>query len=268
MWYIINKRTWLRDAIKGNNWSGNCSFDWNIQLPANWTHVSWTTCEDFKNLFFPSQWPSMSLRWTTYPFGIYEVGRVLATPLIEWRWTLWANPPWTLTNLSITETSFSQTNPTPWTWYGNNDSDVTIVLWNTKTYHWNLQDDQWRSATASWSYTGTYPYYWTSVNITTLTKQSLLPIWSSYFPVSMVAETGWDKYKADFETANITITWVQFYNTVSWAWERMWWSKTNSLALWTQNAVTHMVQGNTVNYTRYTHNGLDWGAIDVRFYTT
>ncbi|RLC33218.1 hypothetical protein DRH14_05250 [Candidatus Shapirobacteria bacterium] len=84
-----------------------------------------------------------------------------------------------------------------------------------------MTDDQARSANASGSYSGAYPYYGTSVNITTLTKQTLTPNTSIYFQVNHVPETGGDKYKADFETANVTITGVQFYNTVSSTWDWM-----------------------------------------------
>jgi len=244
-------------------WGTDCPFDWVITMPA-W-HVSGTTCDDFKNLFFASQPPTMQLRWTV-AFGLYEVGQTLATPLIEWRWALWANPAGTLTNLSITDPAFSQANPTPWTRYGTNDGDVLVVLWSTKTYNWSLTDSEWRTANASGNYSGAYPYYGTSVDITTLTKQTLVANSSPYFQIDMVAETWGDKYKADFEAANVTISWVQFYNTVSSTREWMGGSQANSLTLWTTSAVTQTVQGNVINYTRYTHNWSDGWALQTRFY--
>ena len=249
----------------GWGWSpASCTFDWVYQTPSG--HVTGTTCQEWIDLHFPSQPPTISIRWTV-AFWLYEVWQILTTPLIEVRWALWSNPAGVLTNLSITDPVFSQANPTPWTRYWTNDWDITIIEWLTKTYHWHLDDDQWRSANASWSYSWAYPYYGTSVNITTLTKQTLTPNTNTYFPVDMVAETGWDKYKADFENANVSITWIQFYNTISWAWEWMWGSKANSLTLRDTTAVTHTVQGNVVNYTRYTHNWPDGGALQTRFYT-
>jgi len=259
---------WPFDSVPwsgGWGWSGSCTFSWVYHQPS-W-FVAWTTCQEWIDLHFPSTPPTVDIRWTDYAFWLYEVWQILTTPLIEWRWHLWANPVWLLTNLDIAPIWFTQTNPTANTRYWNNDANLTIILWTTQTYTATIQDDQSRSWTASWSYTWTFPYYGTSVDITTLTKQILSDIWSTYFQVDMVAETGWDKYKADFETSNITITWVMFYNTVSSNWEWMWWSKANSLTLRTTSAVTHTVQGNITNYTRYTHNWVDGWALLTRFYT-
>ncbi len=232
-----------------------------------WTDISgWTNQEILEAILVASHNPTVFIRWTV-AFWLYEVWQILTTPSIEWRWVLWSWPTGILTSLTISPIWFTQPNPVSWTWYWNNDVNVVIVLWTTRTYTASLQDDQWRSANASWSYVGTFPYYWTSANITTLTKQSLSAIWSTYFQIDMVAETGWNKYKADFETANIGITWIQFYNTVSGTWEWMGWSKANSLALWTTSAVNHTVQGNVVSYTRYTHNWVDGASLHTRFYT-
>ena len=141
----------------GSGSSGSCAYDWIFTLPSG--HISWTTCEDFKNEFFASTPPTVNIRWTDYVFGIYEVWRTLTTPLIEWRWALWANPPGTLTSLDISVIGFTQANPTPWTRYGTNDANVTITLWTTVTYTATISDDQWRSANASGSYVGVYPYF-------------------------------------------------------------------------------------------------------------
>jgi hypothetical protein len=256
-----------RTKIDQEDWSWSCTFDWVYQTPV-W-HVTWTTCQDWIDLHFPSQPPSVNIRGTV-AFWLYEVWRVIATPLIEWRWALWSNPSWMLTQLELFKwvtSIFTQANPTPWTWYWINDVNINIILWLTQTYSAIINDDQWRTANISWSYSWTYPYYGTSSSITVMTKQTLRDIWSTYFSVNMVAETGGDKYKADFETSNITITWIQFYNTVSNNWEWMWGSKTNSLTLWTTSATTHTVQGNVINYTKYTHNWADWWVLQTRFYT-
>jgi len=240
---------------------------WVGNIPA-WTDLTWmSSCDILSMMLVASVNPSIDIRWTSFVFWLYEVWQVLATPLIEWRWHLWWWPVGVLTSLDIAPIGFTQANPTPNTRYWANDANVTITLWTTRTYTATIHDDQWRTGSASGSYTGTFPYYWTSVNITTLTKQALAGIGSTYFPINMVAETGGDKYKADFETANIVITWIEFYNTVSGNREWMWGSKANSLTLRTTSAVTHTVQGNVVNYTRYTHNWVDGWALQTRFYT-
>ena len=257
---------WTVNGGWGGGWAADHVFSGIYQTPS-W-FVSWTTGQEWVDLHFPSMPPSANIR-AALAFGLYEVGRVIVTPLIEGRGALWGNPSWTLTQLELFDPAsfFIQAAPAPWTWYGVNVPDVTITLGTTETYSATIQDDQWRNGSASGSYVGTFPYYGTSATIFTLTKQWLLPIGSTFFPVTMVAEVG-AKYKADFETANVAITWVQFFNTVASAWQWMGWSKAASLTLWTTSAVTHTVQWNVINYTRYTHNGLDGGALQTRFYTT
>ena len=246
----------------GWGWGWSCAFEWVYQTPS-WV-VSWTTCQEWIDLHFPSNPPTMRLRWTTFAFWLHEVGKTLTTPLIEWRWTLWSNPAGTLTSLSITETAFNQTNPTPWARYWNNDSDVNIVLWNTITYHWQIQDSEWRNASASGSYIWVYPRYATSNTITTLTKQTLQDWWPYEF--TSVAESWADKEKCDIIDTEV-ITGIQFYNTVSWAWERLNWSQSASLTSFTVTSVNHTVQWNVVWYNRYTHNWIKCGERQYRFFT-
>ena len=242
MWFEYNPFT--NNLDKTNTW-GQCGFNGVYSQPS-WV-ISWLTACDFVAAHFPSQPPSASIRGTV-GFWLYEVWQVLATPLIEGRGALWSNPAWALTNLELFDPAsfFVQAAPAPWTWYGTNTGNVTIVLGTTETYSVTITDDQARTWSASGSYVWTFPFFATTAAIFTLTQQSLYLIWSSFFPATMVAEVG-AKYKADFETANIAITWVQFFNTVSSTWEWMWGSKANSLTLWTTSATTHTIQGNVIN---------------------
>jgi hypothetical protein len=116
--------------------------------------------------------------------------------------------------------------------------------------------------------TGVYPTFATSVSIDTLTKQTLVAHNSTYVQFSMVAESGADKQIADIPDAFSTITGIQFYNTVSSAWEWIGGSKANSLLTFTTSATTQTIQGNVIDYTKYTHNGSLIGARLLRFYTT
>lgn len=118
------------------------------------------------------------------------------------------------------------------------------------------------------SITGVYPFFGTSASILTLTKQALALMTSAYVQIDMVAEAGADKQKAEFPVAWSAITGVQFYNTVSSAWEWIGGSKANSLLAFTVTATTEVVQGNIVNYNLWTHNGPLIGARQLRFYTT
>jgi len=115
--------------------------------------------------------------------------------------------------------------------------------------------------------TGVYPFFATTVDLLTLTKQPLVMMNSTYFEVVMVAESGSDKQTIDFATAFSAITGIQFYNTVSSAWEWINGNKANSLLTFTINSVTHDIQGTIINYNRYIHNGATIGSRQLRFYT-
>lgn len=119
------------------------------------------------------------------------------------------------------------------------------------------------------SVVGVYPYYGTTSDITTLTKQSLTSMSASYYQLNMVAEDGTNKQTADFPDDFNTITGIQYYNTNNNSWEWINGSKSNSLATFTtDDTITKSIQGNTVGYIRYTHNGSTIGARYLRFYTT
>lgn len=116
--------------------------------------------------------------------------------------------------------------------------------------------------------TGVYPYYGTTSVITTLTKQPLASMSSSYVQIDMIAESGTDKQKAEFPQVWSAITGIQFYNTVSSAWEWIGGTQANSLTYFDKTASTETIQGNVINYWLYTHNGPLTGARQTRWYTT
>lgn len=107
---------------------------------------------------------------------------------------------------------------------------------------------------------GVYPIYATTIDISTLTKQSLISMLNStYVNISLVAEKG--GYKQTFDVPD---TWpnslqtVETYNTVTDKWED------TGLDQWNISTATHTIQSNTVNYIRYVYNGPDRGSIDIR----
>lgn len=282
MWYTINKRTWLRDKITSWQWSWwSILYNWasptteTIWWLAAWTDISWWSHDAiFEEMLVVSSNPSVALKWTP-SFQLYEIGDTIVDPLIEANWATGQWPVWVLTQLDIYRWNvwgtlvFSQANPTPWTRYWTNDSHtVNIIAWTSDTYSAEIQDDQWRSGTISKVYEWTYPYYATTNDIAVLDTQPLRSLTASYFSANVVAEWGWEKYKADFESSYITITWVEFFDTSSNSWKRMWGSKANSLLLRDTSNVNHTVQGNNVAYTRFTHNWPDGWALQLRFYTT
>ena len=118
------------------------------------------------------------------------------------------------------------------------------------------------------SITGVYPVFATTVIVTTMTKQALALMNSIYIQTNMVAEDDLgNKQKAEFPTGWSAITGIQFFNTVSNAWEWLNGVKANSLNTFTSSAVTETIQGNVINYTRYSHNGSKIGARLRRWYT-
>jgi len=240
-------------------------------LPS-WTDIYWWTVQQIlQEILVESSDPSILLRGTPV-FQLYEVGDTITNPLVEANAALGQWPAWVLTQLEIFRwgsSIFTQANPVPGTWYWTTDTvSISIIAWTSETYTAQVDDDQGRSGTISKVYEWTYPFFGTTVDIITLTQQALRPLTSAYFSINMVAETGWDKYKADFEASYITITWIQFYNTLSGNREWLGWSKSNSLLLRDVTAETHTVQGNVVNYNRFTHNWPDGWSIQLRFFTT
>lgn len=116
--------------------------------------------------------------------------------------------------------------------------------------------------------TGVYPFFATTSSIITLTKQALSLMNSAYAQVAMIAESGSDKQKIEFPVAWSAITGVQFYNTVSSAWEWIGGSQAVSLTKFTVTSTTETIQGNIVNYNLWTHNDVLTGSRQLRFYTT
>tara|TARA_R110000772_G_scaffold5884_1_gene20918 strand:- start:388 stop:1710 length:1323 start_codon:yes stop_codon:yes gene_type:complete len=105
---------------------------------------------------------------------------------------------------------------------------------------------------------GVYPTFATTVNISTLTKQTLQSM-TFYEQVSMVAETGGNKQIIEIPVAWSTITGLQQFNTFSGTWDSI------NLSQFTITSVTNTIQGNVINYNRYTHNGATIGARQLRF---
>ena len=110
------------------------------------------------------------------------------------------------------------------------------------------------------SITGVYPVFATTSTISTLTQQSLQSM-SSLIQVSMVTEAGsTDKQIIEIPDAFNTISGLQQFNTLSSTWD------TILLSSFTPSTpTTRTIQGNTVNYNRYTHNGAIIGARQLRF---
>lgn len=106
--------------------------------------------------------------------------------------------------------------------------------------------------------TGVYPVFATTSVIGTLTKQSLQSM-TTYIQVSMVAETGGNKQTIDIPDDWSSIQGLQQFNTFSGTWDSI------NLSQFTITSVTNTIQGNVIDYNRYTHNSNTIGARQLRF---
>jgi len=118
------------------------------------------------------------------------------------------------------------------------------------------------TSTITRTITGVYPVFATTVALGTMTKQNLQSM-TTNVTVDVVTESGGggQKQTIDIPTAWAAITGLQQFNTFSGQFDDI------LLSSFTTSATTHVIQGNVVNYTRYTHNGTLIGARKLRFKT-
>lgn len=115
---------------------------------------------------------------------------------------------------------------------------------------------------------GTYPIYGTTSSITSLAKQSLVNMaTANNIQMELVSEEGGNKQKFDIPDEWLDsrpLQGVCQYNTVSSQWEYPGGSQSASLNIWSTSSTTHTIQGNVVDYNRYTYNGVDRGSVCIR----
>ena len=118
---------------------------------------------------------------------------------------------------------------------------------------------------------GVYPLFATSVNLTTLTKQSLVSMLTgNNVVINLVTESGGNKQKFDIPDAwlgaptNRPLIGIETYNTFSNQWEYQGGTAVNSLTFWNTTSVQQTIQGNSINYTRYEFNGTNRSAVQIR----
>ena len=119
------------------------------------------------------------------------------------------------------------------------------------------------SANVTTTIEGVFPIFATTSSISVSTEQSLLSMISSNnIQKNLVAESGGNKQYFDIPNAwlnNRSLTTVQFFNTVSDAFD-----SSNQLNSFTESATTHIIEGETIDYTRFTNNGPDRGEIKIK----
>lgn len=107
--------------------------------------------------------------------------------------------------------------------------------------------------------TGVYPVYATTTNISIYTKLGLLEHGADIEVNEMVAETAGAKQSIRIPQAWGTITSLQQFNTLSGQWDNI------DLSTFTKTAVQLTINGSTVNYWKYTHNGATIGSRRLKF---
>ena len=107
------------------------------------------------------------------------------------------------------------------------------------------------------SFIGTYPVFGTTSNISVYTQQ-VLTVANTTIVFSMVSEDGVNKQTFEIPDVWNAVGNLEQYNTLSGSWDDI------DLSTFTETAVTKTIQGNVVNYRRYTHNGATVGARQLR----
>jgi hypothetical protein len=117
--------------------------------------------------------------------------------------------------------------------------------------------------------TGVLPVFGTTSNILTLSKRPLQSN-GSMIQIDFVAEEGDDKQIVEFPDDPM-LSWgnivkVEFYDTAASAWKIINGSASDSLNTFTVSETQHTIQGATITYKRYTHNGPTTGSRQTRWY--
>jgi|TARA_B110000908_G_scaffold69162_1_gene83480 hypothetical protein len=259
-------------------------------IPAGSTFVSQSLTEMMDQMLYPELFPTLTNPSNTFslsPSGLREIAEVITTVTLTSGFSKGSINP------AYTTTGFRSGDPNQYNYGGSGVVDIPSTSLNNTTTATNyvviLGNQSWTSAvqydagpqplsskgnnfnsplsagttgTITRSITGVYPPFATSVSLGTLTKQSLQTM-TSLIQVSLVTEAGGAgvKQKVDIPNAFSSITGLQQFNTLSNTWDAI------NLATFTTSAVTQTIQGQTVNYTRYTHNGSTIGARQLRFLT-
>ena len=158
-----------------------------------------------------------------------------------------------------------------WTWSVAIGYDSGVQPFDSKgnTYDSSLSAGTVNSNTIT--ITGVFPLFATTVDITTMTKQSLVSMSTSGpITLSMAAESGGNKQAFEVPDAwigaptNNPLTGIRTYNSVSGNYDYQGGTAASSLTYWPSSDSSENIQGYSVPYTRYTYNGTDRSSISIR----
>jgi hypothetical protein len=269
----------------------NFPSDADPNIPSNTTFTNKTFTEMMNMMLYPTLYPTLtnpSNGFNLSPSGYKEIGEVIGTITLSSTFNRGSINPDYGTN------GFRSGLPNTYIYTGtgvtNQSSTSTSNSTTSTTYTVILGAQSWTSAVAydageqpldsiggnydsplaagttsaiTKTITGVYPVFATTSTIGTLTQQSLQSM-SSLIQVSMVTEAG-STDKQTIEIPNVgtfwsNITGLQYLNPISSNWE------TVLLSTFTiTTGIFRTIQGASVEYTRYTHNGAIIGARQLRF---
>ena len=256
-------------------------------IPSGTTFANKTFPEMMDLMLYPELDPTLTAPSNTFtisPSGLREIGEVLSTVTLSATFSKGSISP------AYGTTGFRSGDPNTYVYTGTGTSNTSTTdlsdSINVTNYTVGIGANSWTGAVSynavpqpltskgndydsplsagttpaiTRTITGVYPPFATTSAIGTLTKQSL-QVMTTYIQVSMVAETGnGDKQTIDIPDNWSSIQGLQQFNTLSGTWDSI------SLLSFTTSATTQTIQGNTVNYTKYTYNGSTIGARQLRF---
>jgi len=307
--FVWNSSGYLDVSVSGGSGNYYTTLDPSLTMPVTvGGYPAGTTVYDllgdsfitmFDNLLFPTVYPTYvapSLSFSVTPNTLQEVsanvpltftstfnrGQILINGNFQnYRSGLPITYDYSGTGLVDVSSSLLSNTQSLATYYvkiGNQPPWTSSVLYSTGPQPYDNKGNPYGSPLSSGSvgpqsltFEGVYPIFATTVDITTLTKQTLVSmLYGNNITMTMVAETGGNKQKFEIPTAwtgsptNRPLVGVQQYNTVSSQWEYPGGSAATSLLLWTTSSVTKNIQGYTTNYTRYTYNGVDRSSVQIR----
>lgn len=153
-------------------------------------------------------------------------------------------------------------------WTNTVSYDAGVQPYDSKGNPYNSPLAAGTTTAKSVSLEGVYPLFGTTVNISTLTKQTLVSMISgNNIQFNMVPESLGEKQKfeiPDMWLISRPLLGIQTYNAFTMNWEYEGGNAAQSLLRWTTSSVQETIQGNSINYTRYTYNSTDRSSIQIR----
>jgi hypothetical protein len=246
-------------------------------LVAGTTFTNQTVEDLFNAMLYPELYPTLTAPSNTFALtesGLHEIGETIATLNFLASFSRGSISPaygtsgyrsglpntynYTGTGLSATVASTSLTNSqtvSSYTVLSGNQSWTNTVSYDAgeqpKSSEGNNYSTPLSAGTTSAQTTsilGVYPWFYNSVSLTVATKQALIAH-DSVVTTNMLAEDSINKQFIEFPVIWGAITKLEQYNTLSGLYDVI------SLSSFTITSTTNTIQGNIINYNRYTYNG-------------